>query len=103
MRVNTGRAPARRDDEHLLLYQATGTGAVIGSYLDHSIHETLVDEFDRTYSYLGLAPRRSDGSFDAALIAAGEYVLPPGLLYRRDDHRDPDGEATLSPFCLHIH
>ena len=79
MRANVGLARVKRDDEYSLLYQASGIGAVIGSYRDQPIYETLVDEFDRTYTYLGLAQRRPDGSIDGDAIAPGEYVFLPGL------------------------
>ena len=102
MRANAGLARTKRDDEYSLLYQATGIGAVIGSYRDQPIHETLIDEFDQTYSYLGLAPRRADGSFDGDAIAPGEYVFLPGLLYRRDHRGSLRVDAALSRFRLNI-
>ncbi len=102
MRANVGLARVKRDDEYSLLYQASGIGAVIGSYRDQPIYETLVDEFDRTYTYLGLAQRRPDGSIDGDAIAPGEYVFLPGLLYRRDHHRDPCVDAAPSLFPPNI-
>jgi hypothetical protein len=37
----------------------------------------------RRFSYSGVAPRWRDGSYDTDGVGAGEFIVEPGLLYRR--------------------
>jgi hypothetical protein len=80
-------ALAKRDDDYSVLDRATGSGEMIGSFRDHPIYERVIDEFGRVYAYLGVAPRRRDGSFDVDALGPGEFVVPPGLLYLCEETR----------------
>ncbi len=83
------------DDVHAILEHASGSGELIGSLGDYPIYEQVIDRFGRVYSYLGLAPRRRDGSFDVEAMEPGEFVLPPGLLYLCEQSREKS-ESTSS-------
>ena len=66
-----------------MLDQVTGLGKCIGSFRGQPIHEFVKDQFGREYEYVGAAPRMYDGAFDPAALREGEFILPPGLIYRR--------------------
>lgn len=83
------------DDAYAILEHASGSGELIGSFCDLPIYEQMIDRFGRVYSYVGLAPRRRDGSFDAEAMEPGEFVLPPGLLYVCEQSREKS-ESTGS-------
>jgi hypothetical protein len=34
-------------------------------------------------TYAGVAPRRLDGEFDIDALRPGEFIVKPGLIYRR--------------------
>jgi hypothetical protein len=60
----------------------------MGSYAGHALREAVVDGGQR-YIYSGIAPRCHDGSIDVDALAPGEFVVPPGLIYRLETMPEP--------------
>lgn len=67
--------------EYAILYRTRNAGEIVALYRGTQVYQTVIDEFDRHYSYGGLAPRRADGEFDFKALGRGEFILLPGLLY----------------------
>jgi hypothetical protein len=74
-----------RPVEDFIVQDAKAVGPSVGSYDGREIPATIVDRFGRRYAYVGLAPRGWDGGLDPDALGPGEYVVLPGLLYRRED------------------
>ncbi len=72
------------EQEYCWLRDVTDAGPVIGFYAGRTIAEQVVDVFGNSYVFCGIASRARDGKFDVADLRAGEFILPPGLVYRRD-------------------
>ena len=73
------------ENSDAILQGAIGAGPLVGGLGDHPIYAQVIDRSGRTYSYVGLAPRCRDGSVDVDALRAGEFVVPPGLLYLCED------------------
>jgi hypothetical protein len=78
-----------RPIEYFMLNGARPSGLTIGSLGDRAISEFVTDYFGKRYRYVGLAPRKWNGAIDVDRLGAGEFILPPCLVYRRDA---PSGE-----------
>jgi hypothetical protein len=76
------RRSISRSLEYAILDRVTGLCACIGSFGGQPIHEFVKDQFGGEYEYVGAAPRMHDGTFDPAALRVGEFILPPGLIYR---------------------
>jgi hypothetical protein len=85
------------------LHHIKASGELIGSYRDQPIYETVTDEFGRRYTYLGLAPRLRSGKFDPDALAAGEFILMPGLLYVLEELPKSALRAKLGGFVPETH
>jgi hypothetical protein len=83
-----------RPIEYSILRNVTPTGCAVGTYAGQEISETVVDEFGRRLAYVGLAPRKWNGQFDANALGPGEFIVPPGLVYRYESD-DSSWWATL--------
>lgn len=68
--------------EYFILQDATPSGPHIGGLGDMPIFESVTDYFGKSYSYVGLAPRTWAGEIDVYRLKPGEFILPPGLVYR---------------------
>jgi hypothetical protein len=68
--------------EYYLLADVKPGGEILGYYCEQPISEVVRDQFGRVYSYSGIAPRDSDGQYLLAELGPGEFILPPGLVYR---------------------
>lgn len=68
--------------EYAVLYNTTPEGPVIGRLDDCEFSEFVLDEFGRRFAYSGVAPRLSTGQFDDAALQDGEFIVPPGLIYK---------------------
>jgi len=79
MLASTRRA---RDLEYSILPNTEPEGPVIGRLDGRDFSEFVRDEFGRLFVYSGVAPRRSDGQFDQDALQTGEFIVPPGLIYR---------------------
>ncbi len=83
-----------RPIEWSILHNVKPIGPCIGFYADREIPESVVDEFGRRFVYAGVAPRKCNGVYDADALAVGEFIVRPGLVYRRvmreADPSDPD-------------
>lgn len=80
-----------RYSDYFLLVKPRPAGARIGSYSGDPIPAAVVDEFGRRYVYVGLAPRRLDGGYDTAALGPGEWIVPPGLVYRCEQRSPAQG------------
>jgi hypothetical protein len=78
-------APTRRERpiEYSILQGAEPAGPIIGNYADKGFAEFVRDEYGRLFVYAGLAPRRRDGRFNDEALKPGEFIVLPGLIYRR--------------------
>lgn len=72
-----------RPIEWSILHNVKPTGPSMGFYADQEIPESIVDEFGRRFVYAGVAPRKFNGVFDVDALATGEFIVRPGLVYRR--------------------
>ena len=77
-----GTIVLNRPIEWSMVHNARATGPSIGYYADREIAESVVDEFGRCFFYVGVAPRKQNGAFNVDALAAGEFILQPGLIYR---------------------
>jgi hypothetical protein len=68
--------------EYSILYNARPAGPTIGKLDGNAFSEFVADEFGRIFVYRGVAPRLSNGQFDDAALNDGEFIVPPGLIYR---------------------
>lgn len=73
---------ARRPIEYSILVDPKPAGPTIGNYAERAFSEFVRDAFGRLFVYAGIAPRRSDGQFDDGALRPGEFIVPPGLIYR---------------------
>lgn len=46
-----------------------------------SVPDWVLDEWNKRYRCVGLAPRRPNGTFDVELLRPGEWIVEPGLVY----------------------
>jgi hypothetical protein len=74
--------PPDRPIEYVLLRHVTPAGPTMGYLGDHAIRARVIDEHGRRFAYAGVAPRRWNGSLDRDALTPGEFILPPGLVYR---------------------
>jgi hypothetical protein len=68
--------------EYSILHNTVSQGPAIGRLNGREFSEFVIDEFGRLFSYTGVAPRRSNGQFDDAALKDGEFIVPPGLIYK---------------------
>ena len=66
-----------------VLNGATPSGLTIGKLGDSAISEFVTDQFGHRYRYVGLASRTWSGEINVEALRPGEFILPPGLVYRR--------------------
>lgn len=69
------------DDGRVVHKDLRADGSVVGFIDDHPISEAVIDEAGHRYSFAGIAPRRSDGSYDVKSLHEGEWIVEPGLVY----------------------
>jgi hypothetical protein len=65
-----------------MLRHARPIGPPMGFYAGQEIPASVADEFGRRFVYAGVAPRKPNGTFDVDALATGEFIVPPGLIYR---------------------
>lgn len=70
--------------EYFLLREVIKEGPVVGSYAGQAIRQSVIDEWARRYSFVGIAAFRWNGQYDCDALQTGEFILPPGLIYRLD-------------------
>ena len=70
--------------EYFLLRNVTAKGPVVGHYEGQDVRQSIVDEWGRRYSFVGIAAFKWNGEYDCDALKAGEFILPPGLVYRLD-------------------
>lgn len=73
--------------EPLILRNVMPAGPVIGKYADTPVRETVRDEWGRSYRYAGITAAKRNGTYDPNVLQDGEFVLPPGIIYRMLDTR----------------
>lgn len=66
-----------------MLHNVKPIGASIGYYGDQEIFQTVIDDAGRNFVYAGIAPRKWNGFPDAQALASDEFIVQPGLVYRR--------------------
>lgn len=68
--------------EYSVLHDAKSAGPVIGKLDGQEFSEFVADEFGRLFVFSGVAPRLRDGRFDGEALKPGEFIVPPGLIYK---------------------
>lgn len=66
--------------EYFVLRNTKLIGPEIGRLGDVPLHEVLEDEWGRSYRYVGVCP--SGSSVLPVPLNTGEFILPPGVVYR---------------------
>jgi hypothetical protein len=74
---------------YLMLHEPVPSGLAIGRIGADTIYEFVTDGFGKCYRYVGLAPRRWSGEIDGDALRAGEFILPPNLVYQLEHKRVP--------------
>lgn len=72
-----------RELEFSLVHGAKPAGRTIGEFAGQKITEAVCDDFGHVLTYAGVAPRRLDGEFDIDALRPGEFIVKPGLIYKR--------------------
>lgn len=72
-----------REVEFSIVHGAKPTGRTIGQFAGQKISETVCDDFGHLLIFAGVAPRRLDGEFDLDALRPGEFIVKPGLIYKR--------------------
>ncbi len=80
--------------DYFVVQEPRPTGRSLGLFADREISETIIDMFGNRYTFVGLAPRKWNGELDAKALGAGEFIVLPGLVYRRECPR-PKGWFKL--------
>ena len=75
--------------EQYLLSETRADGPVVGYCAEQPIWEAVVDGLGRRYVFAGVAVYRRDGQVDLEALERGEWLLEPGLIYRRDRSEKP--------------
>ena len=83
-----GRGAAPRVEQYLLS-DTKADGPVLGYCAEQPIWEAIVDGLGHRYVFAGVAVYRRDGGFDLEALGRGEWLLQPGLIYRRDRSERP--------------
>lgn len=77
--------------EYAILHNTTPDGPVIGRLDEREFSEFVLDEFGRRFAFSGVAPRLSNGQYDDAALQDGEFIVPPGLIYKYRGKTDKSG------------
>lgn len=72
-----------RSIEFCILHNVKPIGRRIGFYADREISESVIDELGRRFDYAGVAIRKPNGQLDGDALKTGEFIVRPGLIYRR--------------------
>ena len=62
---------------------------MLGYCAGQPIWEAIIDGLGRRYVFAGAAVYRRDGRVDLEALGRGEWLLEPGLIYRRDRSEKP--------------
>ena len=68
--------------DYFVLADPQPDGPVVGIYDGHPIAAEIVDASGTRYEYAGVATFRADGAYDVEALRLGEWIVPPGLVYR---------------------
>ena len=81
--------PIQKDKptDYYLIVDPRPDGEIIGVIADVPISGSVRDYFGHSYDYVGAAPRRTNGQLDVDALKPGEFILQPGLIYRRESPR----------------
>jgi hypothetical protein len=79
--------PAAARLQSPLLSDTRADGPVVGYCDGQPIAEAIMDRLGRRYVFAGVVTCQRDGAFDLTTLAAGEWLIQPGLIYRRDESR----------------
>ena len=71
---------AGRELCYCILHDIEPVGRIIGNYAGDKIPEAVRDRFGRVLLYA--ASRTASGKLDPNALAAGEFIVAPGLIYR---------------------
>ena len=84
--------------EFSILHNVKPMGCCVGYFAGRELSESVLDGSGRRFVYAGIAPRKWNGALDVAALAAGEFILQPGLIYRlASEERSWFGSLLRSP------
>lgn len=69
--------------EFSIVHGAKPAGPSIGKFAGRDIPEAVEDDFGHLLTYAGVAPRLYNGKYDVDALKPGEFIVQPGLIYRR--------------------
>ena len=70
--------------ERVALTHARSEGQVLGRFRDSPIAAVIVDDAGRRYCYAGVMPSKASGQYELEKLAPEEWIVSPGLVYRRE-------------------
>jgi hypothetical protein len=76
-----------RPTEYCLLIEPRPDGPVVGHYAGKPIAAAVIDFSGSRYTYVGAAPRLSNGRYDVEALHSGEWIVEPGLVYYANPNR----------------
>lgn len=65
-----------------ILYNVKPMGPIIGVFAGVPFHEYIRDDWGREYGFAGIAHRARNSDYGCEHLGTGEFVLPPGIIYR---------------------
>jgi hypothetical protein len=80
----TSLAPRPRDALFYILIDPRPAGPALGAFQGQPIAAAVIDRDARRYVFAGIMPRTRSGQYDLAVLRPGEWIVEPGLIYRRD-------------------
>src|SRR5689334_2587458 len=80
----TSLAPRHRDALLYILIDPRPAGPALGAFQGQPIAAAVIDRDARHYVFAGIMPRTRSGQYDLAALRPGEWIVEPGLIYRRD-------------------
>lgn len=74
--------------EYYVLDRVRCEGTLLGYLGGFPIRAAAVDDWGRRYAFVGVASFRADGQYDLRCVKPGEFIVPPGLIYRLQDRQE---------------
>ena len=86
---------ARCKLDYRMMVEPRPSGPTIGYLAETPIAETVIDRFGRHFLFAGVTPHKPNDQYDAELLAPGEFIVSPGLIYRLEKIEKPP--QSISP------
>jgi hypothetical protein len=90
-----GLARRRLAVEYFIVADVASDGPIIGHLAGQPIRETVTDASGALYRYVGVARRDPCGRLDVETLRQGEWIVHPGLVYRREKNGAHDRAGVV--------